>query len=476
MPKRMVSLYELDKSLPRAAGATRKRRRVPVPEPSPPAARRARAFDTGAPLLCAHSAAYSHVVPVPVFEPTDSPVVDLELGSDYSVESFETDDDGTSLELPTLDTIESDEDEEPTDYTAAAASTSSPAGRDRHADAYEPPPPHESRDAFERRMPASFANQMRAVEHDLSELAGRVQPPAATDGPATADNAAAPAPEDDAAAQTPPPAPRVPQGHAVFDEMAQGMRYATEFRLPSVKMSQVFAALDRELDGEAVHERAPGAPVVPRPAPTVSATPTTDDLLQDLDELAPPPAPTIPKGEAYAAAAIDIRHDVQLAPQQTGFSCWAAGAAMLVGWRDQVSIDPAEIARATGYWAQYAAGLHPEDTHVFQVFGLVPEPAQSYTVSGFAELLRRYGPLWVASAEPGPHIRVVTGMVGDGTPAGTQVHINDPWEQGMATFRLPNQGARYTETYQRFVDKQQMLGRQESALQGIYVAHCRPRR
>ena len=62
-------------------------------------------------------------------------------------------------------------------------------------------------------------------------------------------------------------------------------------------------------------------------------------------------------------------------------------------------------------------------------------------------------------------------MVGDGTPGGTLVHVNDPWEQGMTTFRTPNAGSRYTETYQRFIEKQEQLARRESRLQGIYVAH-----
>jgi len=175
---------------------------------------------------------------------------------------------------------------------------------------------------------------------------------------------------------------------------------------------------------------------------------------------------------ASLAAVIDVKHDVPLVPQQTGYSCWAAGAAMVVGWRDRISVDPSEIARATGYWAQYAAGLNAEDTQMFKVWRLTPEAAQTYTVAGFADLLKRHGPLWVASAEPGPHIRVVTGLVGDGTAAGTLVYINDPWELGMASFHLPNRGSQYTESYQRFVEKQESLGRQEIKQQGIYVAHA----
>ena len=274
-----------------------------------------------------------------------------------------------------------------------------------------------------------------------------------------------------------PPAPAVPpQGHAIYDSMAASMGYATEFRLPSVQLSQVFSALDRQLDAEDQARQAPVATPVPNdsagtPAPDTTIPPS-GVLLQDLVALSPnvPVAPDSP-AIARAAAAIDVRHEVQLVPQQTGFSCWAAGAAMLVGWRDRVSVDPAQIASAAGYWAQYAAGLHPEDTTMFRVWRLKPEAAQSYTVQGFADLLQRHGPLWVASAEPGPHVRVVTGMVGDGTPAGTLVHINDPWEQGMAAFRMPNRGAQYTEAYQRFVEKQETLGRQEIALHGIYVAH-----
>src|SRR6187431_2829534 len=42
--------------------------------------------------------------------------------------------------------------------------------------------------------------------------------------------------------------------------------------------------------------------------------------------------------EAYAQTPIDIRYDVQLIPQETDVSCWAAAAAMIVGWRDGISI------------------------------------------------------------------------------------------------------------------------------------------
>lgn len=170
--------------------------------------------------------------------------------------------------------------------------------------------------------------------------------------------------------------------------------------------------------------------------------------------------------------AIDVRYNVELVPQQTGMSCWAAGFAMIVGWRDRICIDPSEIPRATGHWAQYQNGLSPEDVSVMNVWGFVPEPPQSYTIEAFADLLRRYGPLWVATAEPGPHIRVITGIRGDGTPDGTQLDINDPWEQGMTSFKASNRGSQYTETFRQFEEKQSNLARQERSIAApIYIAH-----
>jgi Papain-like cysteine protease AvrRpt2 len=175
---------------------------------------------------------------------------------------------------------------------------------------------------------------------------------------------------------------------------------------------------------------------------------------------------------AQSCSPINIQYDVPLVPQMTNMSCWAAGAAMLVGWKDKVSIDPSEIANAIGYWKQYQNGLAPSDTSMFNYWGLIPEPPQSYTVEGFANLLQRYGPLWVASAEPGPHIRVVTGMTGDGTPDGTTLFINDPWQTGMKVFSLPNSGSQYSETYNQFVQKQDTLAISElSTPNAIYVAH-----
>lgn len=167
-----------------------------------------------------------------------------------------------------------------------------------------------------------------------------------------------------------------------------------------------------------------------------------------------------------------IRYNVDLVPQQTGMSCWAASAAMIVGWDDQICFDPYAIARAIGYWKQYEKGLNVQDTTMFKVWGLTREPPQCYTVDGFRELLEQYGPLWVVTDEPGIHARVVTGMEGDGTFDGTILYINDPWERGMKAFKPSNKGSSYTETYRQFAQKQSSYGYKVMKVDNpITVAH-----
>ncbi len=164
--------------------------------------------------------------------------------------------------------------------------------------------------------------------------------------------------------------------------------------------------------------------------------------------------------------------ELELVPQQSGMSCWAAGAAMLVGWRDRVSIDPSEIANGTGYWAQYHSGLNANDTGMFEHWHLDNETPQTYTVQGIVQLIRRYGPLWVATHEGAAHIRVIGGISGDGTPDGTVLRIYDPWQRGMRRFRSNNTGSVYNETYTEFERKQRELGQREANEPApYYVAH-----
>ncbi len=170
-------------------------------------------------------------------------------------------------------------------------------------------------------------------------------------------------------------------------------------------------------------------------------------------------------GTAKPKKKIRVAYTVPLYGQPTGMSCWAAGIAMMVGYKKSMSINIKSIADELGYQKQFKTnGLHPEDTKVFKAWGLRYESPMCYTVEGFADLLRAYGPLWVASKVNAPHIRVITGIAGDGTADGTVVAINDPAPVGK--------GSKYKRTYRKFADEMEGLGADElSFKKPIYVAH-----
>ncbi len=144
-------------------------------------------------------------------------------------------------------------------------------------------------------------------------------------------------------------------------------------------------------------------------------------------------------GEAIAATThrFDVWWEVPLVPQVTGMSCWAAAAAMLIGWRDSIHVDPAHVARACGRWAEYRDGLEAGDVRGFAAaWQLVAARPAPFDATQLHTLLATHGPLWVGEASPGLHVVVLSGIVGDGSDAGTQLRVLDPWPVGR--------GERYT--------------------------------
>ena len=195
----------------------------------------------------------------------------------------------------------------------------------------------------------------------------------------------------------------------------------------------------------------------------------SDEAVASTEDSSTPSTTSSTAGESSS-----ISYDVQLVPQTTRMSCWAAAAAMIVGWREQISIDPEDIARGINGWEPYYrnGGLPPDNTEMFSVWGLQYEYPQTYTVEGFIDLLE-VGPLWVATdLSGGAHVVVVSGIQGDGTPDGTILTIMDPWERGMTTFRPSNSGSTYTQTYTEFVNRQENLAvRELSEPEAFYVAY-----
>lgn len=140
----------------------------------------------------------------------------------------------------------------------------------------------------------------------------------------------------------------------------------------------------------------------------------------------------------------DVWNEVPLVPQTTGMSCWAASAAMLIGWRESIPVDPQEVASGIGRWSDFKDGLHPVDVAALaETWGLRTDGRDTWTPDELRQVLERYGPIWLGEASPALHSIVVAGMHGDGTPDGTWVRINDPWPVGR--------GERYTITWRQLM-------------------------
>jgi hypothetical protein len=150
--------------------------------------------------------------------------------------------------------------------------------------------------------------------------------------------------------------------------------------------------------------------------------------------------------------------DVELIPQPTDQTCWAAAAAMVIGWRDQLSLSPETVASICS--RSTIAGLSPFDRETFaSQIGLQTESPKSYSVEGFYDLLANRGPLWVSKIAGGGatsgHAVVVTGMYSDGDQH--YVRIADPWDRVVGAPGAPGgyasthgTGSRYIMRYEDF--------------------------
>jgi Papain-like cysteine protease AvrRpt2 len=155
-----------------------------------------------------------------------------------------------------------------------------------------------------------------------------------------------------------------------------------------------------------------------------------------------------------------MKYDVPLIPQTTAMSCWAASIAMILGWKNQASYDPQLIAANNGglsYLPAFDKGLDPNDRYILERNGFELDAPQCYTLNSVQQKVDRHGPLWVASAAPAPHIRVVAGYNGQ------TLLINDP--------APVNQGSQYTSSFTDFFGKMETLGFQELKQRApVYVA------
>ncbi|MBN3760734.1 papain-like cysteine protease family protein [Burkholderia sp. Ac-20365] len=159
--------------------------------------------------------------------------------------------------------------------------------------------------------------------------------------------------------------------------------------------------------------------------------------------------PMVPSsaGMALSDDACSLNWDeVESVAQPTDASCWATAAAMIIGWRDRVSVTPGFVA-GIGQ-RSISRGLDPADMKQFASdVGLAFEYPVSYTADALRALLERNGPLFVTAAVPGLHAIVVTGLYSGAPDASTYVRITDPWDRAVGTPGAPGAPGSYLSTH-----------------------------
>ena len=130
-----------------------------------------------------------------------------------------------------------------------------------------------------------------------------------------------------------------------------------------------------------------------------------------------------------------VQPAVPLIRQTSALTCWAAAAGMMFSWRHGESAPLLDLMVRIGptwkaMFESKEAIPNSQIPALMEDLGLVAEAPASYLPRGIERLLET-GPLWAVADEDltdnhMTHAEVVTGIVGDSTPTGTKVIINDP--------------------------------------------------
>jgi hypothetical protein len=184
--------------------------------------------------------------------------------------------------------------------------------------------------------------------------------------------------------------------------------------------------------------------------PPESAPTSNPSVQRLLDRAAASPSSSVsvrrPTGEvevrsgdhAVGPEGMDFDVDPPVEPQSQTQprDCWAAGAAMMASWREGASLSLEAVAdRAGAEWRQRLdahQGIRAaEMPELARALGMRAESPQSYLPRGVLRLLRAHGPLWAVGDDAVAgnhltHVRIVTGIHGDGSADGTQVSLIDP--------------------------------------------------
>jgi hypothetical protein len=146
-------------------------------------------------------------------------------------------------------------------------------------------------------------------------------------------------------------------------------------------------------------------------------------------------------GGPASAQAINVQYNVAPINQGKGDLCWAAATAMLLNWKAPGLNTMQTVASQGGpeFVTLYNNAMHnaspseislDQEKRLCAKLSLVVVRGVSPTINGWQNLLTSKGPLHVTIKPNGSggmlHGVLITGLVGDGTAAGTDILYNDP--------------------------------------------------
>ena len=151
-----------------------------------------------------------------------------------------------------------------------------------------------------------------------------------------------------------------------------------------------------------------------------------------------------------------MSNTVELIPQDKSNACWLASSSMMETWRtgthhsltDTLKVLDASGTSFSNIYNNDQGLSFSNDNIITQTLGLTQLPPASYTIDYLTSILD-ISPIMAvimySSSSNIAHMIVITGISGDGTPAGTTLQINDP---------LPlNNGNTYTIAFNDFLSK-----------------------
>ncbi|QEH38958.1 Putative peptidoglycan binding domain protein [Aquisphaera giovannonii] len=174
------------------------------------------------------------------------------------------------------------------------------------------------------------------------------------------------------------------------------------------------------------------------------------DTMAKLDALLPLPH-SAASGLPFTVPGLRV-----VLAQPTSMVCWATVHAMMRSWKMQASLGIRDAAAAVdekyGVMVDNNQGLPPSEFGMFIAAARMEvEPMMNLTISGWVNLLRVKGLIWVGtlnSIGPGAglHSRIIEAMSGDGSVDGTNMHIIDPaggrqYQENFRVFLAKYEGA-----------------------------------